>query len=72
MFTQELAFEKLSKQNWWDRTAFAGKARKENSYSGSISKYVEAFCPSLLKSYTIVIHQSYQYSNDNIKSIFSF
>lgn len=45
----ELAFESLSKQRGWDRIAFAGKARKENYFSGSIRKYFKAFCPSLFK-----------------------
>jgi len=46
---QESAFERLSKQNWWDRTAFIGKARRENSFSDSIGKNFKAFCPSLFK-----------------------
>lgn len=68
MFTQELAFERLSKQSWWDRIAFAGKARKENSFSGSINMYFEVFCLSLFKQHTVMIHQSYQCSNDILKA----
>lgn len=46
---QESAFERLSKLSWWDRITFIGKARRENSFSGSISKHFKAFWPPLFK-----------------------
>lgn len=46
---QESAFERLSKHCWWDRAAFIGKARRENSFSGTISKHFKAFFTSLFK-----------------------
>lgn len=45
---QQSAFERLNIDGWW-RTAFIGKARRENVFSGSISKNFKAFCPSVFK-----------------------